>query len=52
MTNYERIKQMNVNEMAIYIDCPYGAYSDNCILNKTCTCFHCIKEWLESETED
>lgn len=53
MTNFERIKQMNVEEMALYFCigglpiCPLHA--PHCQDNK---CPECFKEWLESEVDD
>lgn len=52
MTNFERIKQMSVDEMAEYIcielpHCPIQAM--HC---KDTDCVNCFKKWLESEAED
>ena len=53
MTNYERIKQMTVEEMASYFCigglpiCPLHA--SHCKDNK---CPECFKKWLESEVDD
>ena len=53
MTNYERIKQMTVEEMALYFCigglpiCPLHA--PHCKDDK---CSECFKKWLESEVED
>ena len=60
MTNFERIKQMSVEEMALLLmkvncsydipcmleisDCKYPHIDNNCSI--------CFKEWLESEVED
>ena len=60
MTNYERIKQMNVEEMALLLmkvncaydipcmwgisDCKYPRINNNCSI--------CFKEWLESEVDN
>ncbi len=55
MTNFEKIKNMTVGEMAEWLQdginecncCTYGlnfACSDNCIYG--------IKQWLESEVDD
>ena len=52
MTNYERIKQMSVEEMASYFCigglpiCPLHA--PHCKDNK---CPECFKKWLESEVD-
>ena len=53
VTNYERIKQMSVEEMASYFCigglpiCPLHA--PHCKDNK---CPECFKKWLESEATD
>ena len=53
MTNFERIKQMSVEEMASYFCigglpiCPLHA--PHCKDNK---CPECFKKWLESEVDD
>ena len=60
VTNYERIKQMSIEEMALLLmkvncaydipcmwgisDCKYPRINNNCSI--------CFKEWLESEVED
>ena len=60
MTNYERIKQMSVEKMALLLmkvncaydipcmwgisDCKYPRINNNCSI--------CFKEWLESEVKD
>lgn len=49
MTNYEKIKQMSVEEMAFMLMCPYDADPDKC--NKI-NCIKCTKQWLESEVEE
>lgn len=60
MNNYEKIKNMTIEEMArffkhiknyicklcIYNNNEYNCYSDNL------SCFDGIKQWLESEVED
>lgn len=56
MTNFERIKNMTVEEMAKVIPCPYikEAY-DECKYGwheKEETCEDCIKHWLESEVSE
>ena len=53
MTNYERIKQMSVEEMTSYFCigglpiCPL--HTPHCKDDK---CPECFKKWLESEVED
>lgn len=56
MTNYERIRNMSVEEMAeLFAEkmciCPDGnpLYNDDCINDK---CEKCLKKWLESEVEE
>lgn len=49
MTNYEKIKQMSIEEMAYTIMCPYGTDDDICNGND---CINCTKEWLEQEAEE
>lgn len=55
MTNYERIKQMSVDEMAYFISeklqghCTFSCPCD-CSLNMSCEKAH--KQWLESEAEE
>lgn len=55
MTNYDRIKNMSVDEMAENLlggqaFCPYWMYSLIGKCAKT-DCQKCIKQWLESEVE-
>ncbi|MGN1138292.1 MAG: hypothetical protein ACI4RM_02505 [Ruminococcus sp.] len=60
MTNFEKIKQMNIDEMAEQLffildcdDCPiekYKGYSDQNCNNGTCK--GALKKWLESEAEE
>lgn len=61
MTNYEKIKQMSIDEMARscmdFFDCPYGIprYFDvDCPKENQFngSCIDCTKHWLESEAED
>ena len=55
MTNFERIKQMSIKEMArllgnIFVDCNENTRTIN---GKTMLdLFDSIEEWLESEVED
>ena len=60
MTNFERIKQMNIEELSLFLmkvncaydvacmwgisDCKHPKIDNNCSL--------CFKEWLESETDE
>lgn len=48
MTNYDRIKQMSIDEMAYAIMCPYETDLDICNEDD---CIKCTKAWLESEVE-
>lgn len=56
MTNFERIKAMNIDEMAEFIkNC---ACENSCAFevacwngDKDCDCNNGIKQWLESEEE-
>ena len=49
MTNYERIKQMSIEEMARCKDiCPDSIGICNC----KGTCDECRKQWLEMEVEE
>ncbi len=55
MTNYERIKNMSVEEMAEYhfggkTFCPYLTYWNMSKCAKK-SCDECIKQYLESEVE-
>ena len=60
MTNYERIKQMSVEEMALLLMKVNCAYDIPCMLGTSgCkyphinnNCSICFKEWLESEIDD
>lgn len=55
MTNYEKIKQMSVEEMAECLGtktaCDFCVTldEDDCVNNK---CIDNIKDWLESEVEE
>ena len=60
MTNYERIKQMSVEEIALLLMKVNDAYDIHCMLGTSgCkythidnNCSICFKEWLESEVKD
>ena len=60
MTNYERIKQMSIEEMALLLMKVNCAYDIPCMLGiSNCkyphidnNCAICFKEWLESEVDD
>ena len=48
MTNFEKIKQMSVEEMAEIITCPYLGERVDCCDD----CIECNKKWLESEVRE
>lgn len=54
MTNFDRIKAMSVEEMAVALMCPaefdktFNKYKE-CIPKRCCN--KCVKEWLESEVD-
>lgn len=57
MTNFEKIKQMSIDEMARscmnFFDCPYGISYVGCPMEKRFnnSCIDCTKHWLESEVD-
>lgn len=55
MTNFDRIKQMTIEEMAILLGCIYSDNEDNTrtIMGKTVfDTTSDVKEWLESEVDE
>lgn len=63
-TNYDRIRNMSIDEMAKHIsasevvmddicikqsNCPY--MNENGDISDDCDCTDCVKKWLESEVE-
>lgn len=54
MTNYEKIKQMSVEEMALLLMCPaeYDLSFKDCEGEYNKNCNGCVKEWLEQEVEE
>lgn len=55
MTNYERIKNMSVEEMAEFINRIEAGDSDNCLLIKIEGVYifdEALIEWLNAEVED
>ena len=48
-TNYDRIKQMSVEDVAYRLMCPYETDPDICNEDD---CIKCTKEWLEHEVEE
>lgn len=57
MTNFEKIKQMSIDEMARSCSCPYDISGDppyiNCEIGEKFkyNCIDCTKHWLESEVD-
>lgn len=58
MTNFEKIKQMSIDEMARscmdFFSCPYGTPYVGCSMEKRFndSCIDCTKHWLESEVNE
>lgn len=58
MTNYEKIKNMSIEEMAEcsipFFTCPYDTPYVGCAMGKKFDddCIKCTKAWLESEVEE
>lgn len=55
MTNFERIKQMGIKELAALLGCIWSDFDDNIrIINGDVILdsFDDIEEWLESESDD
>ncbi len=58
MNNFEKIKQMTVDEMArscmAFFSCPYNTPYVACDMGKKFNnnCIECTKHWLESEVEE
>ena len=55
MTNYEKIKQMSIEEIAELFPCPYQYIlnEEECIHGwHEYDCIKCTKQWLESEVEE
>ena len=56
MNNYEKIKSMNIDEMAIFLDDGFGCHKcSRYELNlKSCNyidCSICLRQWLQKECE-
>lgn len=55
-TNFEKIREMSIDEMTIFlitnIDCSYCLAKENRCNYTTDTCKNRIKQWLESECEE
>lgn len=59
MTNYEKIKQMSIDELADWMSCPFDLsvtirhdFKGNCEIYATYKCNDCCKRYLESEVSD
>lgn len=57
MTNYEKIKEMSIDEMALTLMCPaeYDTAfnkTNKCNAEMDKNCHKCTVEWLESEAEE
>lgn len=54
MTNYELIKSMSIEEMAVTIMCPNdtGMADIKCDKSDSCNCYKCCLEWLRQEVKD
>lgn len=59
MTNFEKIKNMGINEMADKLavsfvcgSCPIRKFCDENDKSSTATCIGVWKKWLKSEVED
>lgn len=56
MTNFEKIKQMSVEDMALMLMCP-AEYDTDFNKKSKCkgsfsNCYNCTLHWLESEAEE
>ncbi|GAB6170603.1 hypothetical protein JCM15765_08780 [Paradesulfitobacterium aromaticivorans] len=51
MTNYELIKSMSIEEMAVTIMCPneMGLADIECTKSDTANCYECCLNWLKQE---
>lgn len=49
MTNFEKIKNMSIDEMAQIVRCPG---TDAKCMGSSISCIDCCKQWLESEVEE
>lgn len=50
MTNFEKIRQMSIDELAKIIICPHDEWDRNCPIKVNC--ITCCKQYLESEATD
>lgn len=51
MNNYERIKQMSVEEMALLLNCECCIYNDGDLDCEDADCQKAVEEWLLQECE-
>ena len=53
MKNYDRIRNMSVEEMVALLDICDNELPPYCIYKNTCDgrCLSCAKQWLESEVQ-
>ena len=52
MTNYDRIKQMSIEEMGYLLLCPYSTDDTDLFMCNKDDCIECTKAWLESEVKE
>ena len=57
MTNFEKIKAMSVEEMAMFLNdttsvCLCCEYLTSCCVDGTYDCYEGTRKWLESEVEE
>jgi hypothetical protein len=54
LTNYELIKNMSIEELAVTITCPndLGMAVIECNKSDGCNCCQCCLDWLGEETKD
>jgi hypothetical protein len=54
MTNYEFMKNMSIEEMAVTIMCPndMGMAEISCDKSNKCDCCKCCLEWLKEDVKD
>ncbi len=53
MTNFGKIKNMSIEDMAMIIMCPYDGVADKGECPESYkNCVQCCKDWLEREADD
>lgn len=55
MTNFDKIKKMSMDEIAMAIMCPYELLEFKvkpCTVASISSCYKCILNWLEHEAEE